>query len=292
MHERRAKPTFDMRWLETATGRSLLQEECQRVSLALDSIFGDQFLQIGQWGGDQFLGFARTRRAFALADECKRGTSFISALNCVAVASDSIDAVLLPHVLETNDDPHGVLREVDRILRSDGYVVILGFNPMSWWGLRHLLSRHRFPSGVQRMISEHRLRDWLRLLNFSVNHVSSYFFHAPIIRRSAQDDAEASIHQEQVNFRFDETAESLDCSIDRTDETIGVAQDDRKRAGNRFPDILRSRLANYRVGMLFAGCYILVARKELFTVTPIRPVWKRRRRLVGGLVNPTTRNSA
>jgi hypothetical protein len=42
----------------------------------------------------------------------------------------------------------------------------------------------------------------------------------------------------------------------------------------------------------FAGCYLLLARKQLYTVTPIRPVWKRRRQLVGGLVNPTTRNAA
>ena len=42
----------------------------------------------------------------------------------------------------------------------------------------------------------------------------------------------------------------------------------------------------------FAGCYILVARKQTYVVTPIRPAWRRRTRLVGGLVNPTTRNAA
>jgi hypothetical protein len=42
----------------------------------------------------------------------------------------------------------------------------------------------------------------------------------------------------------------------------------------------------------FAGCYMLVARKALYTATPIRPVWTSKRRLVGGLVNPSTRNVA
>ena len=41
-----------------------------------------------------------------------------------------------------------------------------------------------------------------------------------------------------------------------------------------------------------ASCYLLVARKEVFTVTPVRPAFRRRPRLVGGLVNPTTRIAA
>ncbi len=49
-------------WLETATGRSLLRQESARVRLALESIFGDQFLQIGDWGGNEFPGYARTKR--------------------------------------------------------------------------------------------------------------------------------------------------------------------------------------------------------------------------------------
>jgi hypothetical protein len=43
---------------------------------------------------------------------------------------------------------------------------------------------------------------------------------------------------------------------------------------------------------VFAGCYIVVARKQTCVVTPIRLAWRRRTALVGGLVNPTTRNAA
>ena len=64
------------------------------------------------------------------------------------------------------------LREVDRILRPDGYVVVAGFNAWGWWGVRHYLSRRRFPAGGQRMVSEHRLRDWLQLLDYTVQSAS------------------------------------------------------------------------------------------------------------------------
>jgi ubiquinone/menaquinone biosynthesis C-methylase UbiE len=58
----------------------------------------------------------------------------------LAVASDSVDAVLLPHTLERSSSPHAVLREVDRVLRPDGVLIVLSFAPGGLWGLRHLLS--------------------------------------------------------------------------------------------------------------------------------------------------------
>ncbi|MEL7448873.1 MAG: class I SAM-dependent methyltransferase [Pseudomonadota bacterium] len=36
-----------------------------------------------------------------------------------------------------------------------------------------------------------------------------------------------------------------------------------------------------------SGAYMLVARKRVFTLTPVRPVWSRRRGLVGGLAKPS-----
>ena len=134
-----------MNWIDNSAGRNLIEQEGRYVRGALDSMFGDQFLQIGTWGAEQFQVFARTRRTAVIGEDMSDSVDLVTAADCLAIAGDSIDVVLLPHVLETHVDPHGVLREVDRILRSDGHVIILGFNPVSLWGLRHILSRRRFP---------------------------------------------------------------------------------------------------------------------------------------------------
>ena len=42
----------------------------------------------------------------------------------------------MPHILEFADEPHQVLREVERVLVPEGHLVITGFNPASLWGLR------------------------------------------------------------------------------------------------------------------------------------------------------------
>lgn len=42
----------------------------------------------------------------------------------------------------------------------------------------------------------------------------------------------------------------------------------------------------------FAGVYVLVAKKRVTTLTPIKPRWRPRRALLGGLARPTTRSPA
>lgn len=83
--------------------------------------------------------------------------------------SHSIDLVVLPHRLEFCADSHAVLREVDRVLRPDGHLVVLGMNPWSLWGLRQLLPGWLLRDFVPQpapWISVAQLRDWIRLLSF------------------------------------------------------------------------------------------------------------------------------
>ncbi|MCP4409612.1 MAG: class I SAM-dependent methyltransferase [Gammaproteobacteria bacterium] len=97
---------------------------------------------------------------------------------------DSLDLVLLLHTLDFAHDPHGILREIDRILIPEGHVVIVGFNPMSLYGLWKVLpgQKNRVP-WCGRFYSLIRLRDWLSLLGFDTlaNHCLG---HNPPIQNS------------------------------------------------------------------------------------------------------------
>ena len=87
-------------------------------------------------------------------------------------ANESLDLVVLPHVLEFATDPHQILREVVRVLRPEGRLIISGFNPASLWGARQYCSRligsPYLPRDGQ-FISLIRIKDWLKLLNFSLD---------------------------------------------------------------------------------------------------------------------------
>jgi SAM-dependent methyltransferase len=243
------------RWLTGGTGAALLHEEVRQVADALDSVFGDEFLQLGEWGdAGLFRPWARTRRQAVIATRPGPGVDIVSELDDLAIGGDCVDAVLLPHTLETATDPYALLREVDRILRPDGHVVIAGFNPLGWWGARHYLARRSFPDGLQRMVADYRVRDWLQLLGFRVQRAGFYFFAPPLYRPGPWCEPGAGEAPPPSGLR-------------------GLA----------------TRLAHWQG---FAACYLLVARKEMFSMTPIRVVQRRQARLVAGLVNPTTRNVA
>lgn len=99
-------------------------------------------------------------------------------------ASQSIDLVVLPHVLEFSTDPHQVLREVERVLIPEGQLIICGFNPASLWGARHVLRRvggTSFLPRTEELISMPRMKDWLKLLNMGASQ-THFGCYAPACR--------------------------------------------------------------------------------------------------------------
>lgn len=237
-----------LQWLRSPLGSRLYALERKLVGEALAQVFGWQLLQIGLWGDDDdLISEARTQRNSVLAwhgqhapAHSGRGTMLRSRTDSLAIASDAVDAVLLPHTLEYEPDPHEILREVGRILSGEGHLVVLGFRPFSSWGLRHLLAGQGFPPGLERMIGEARLRDWLKLLGFEVVDARRYLFTLP----------------------WGSAIPSSGSFLERSGEYL-------------WP--------------LFAGGYLLKARKRVYTLTPVRPRWRRRPTVVGGLMEPTTR---
>lgn len=172
------------RWLGSPLGEALQQQEARIVEQAFDGIFGEHCLQLGLWGGARaFLKYPRIQRCASLADpENVAGEELpgiYGQLHLLPIASDSVDAVILPHTLEFSDRPHAILREVHRILRSDGYVVILGFKPGGLWGLRRLVPGLGLPPATERLIPDRQLSDWLQLLDLRIHQTVRYFFRWP-----------------------------------------------------------------------------------------------------------------
>ena len=90
----------DWSWwlLETPLGASLLQQESRVVEECFDGVFGEQCLQLGNWGDPRtFVRFARTQRCALIAEErWGEGPSAIGQLHRLPIESDSIDSVILP----------------------------------------------------------------------------------------------------------------------------------------------------------------------------------------------------
>ncbi len=146
----------------------------------MNDIYGLELLQLGQWGLQrELLSGARIRNRSVVAQTPGAGTDVVARLTHLPVQSSAIDALLLPHVLEFETDPHAVLREADRVLVGEGQILLLGFRPSGPWGWRAAASRSGFPPGLRRVLSEQRVRDWLRLLRFEITSVQHYLYALP-----------------------------------------------------------------------------------------------------------------
>lgn len=95
--------------------------------------------------------------------------NLIAKPEALPLTQKSIDACLMTHCLAYSHDPHWLLREVDRVLIDDGWLIISGFNPFSLLGMAKLVPvlRKRQPY-CSRFFPSVRVFDWLSLLNYEV----------------------------------------------------------------------------------------------------------------------------
>ena len=237
-------PESVRQWLQTPLGEQLLQLETRLVEEAIDGFFGEECLQLGLWGeANTFLRHSRTQRQWLVDPGLDGGSpSCVGEFHRLPVQDNSIDCVLLPHVLDYSDRPHAILREVDRVLTAHGHIMILGFKTGGLWGVRRLVPGAGLPPDADNLVPERRLRDWLQLLDMRIQSATRYFFRWPL-----------------PTFR-------------------GAISAKWERRGQRWwPEL--------------SACYMLSAQKRVSPLTPVKPVWRRKPKVVAGLAETTNRVS-
>lgn len=174
-------------WLDTQLGNVVADLEARICADALADVFGFQLLQVGGWGRQgELVAQARTQHRCILAPDATGPGAIRANFDALPVASASVEAVLLPHTLEHAAHPHGLLREVERVLVGEGTLLICGFNPLGPWGVRHVVSRRHFPPTANRLLSEGRVTDWLGLLGFEVTLARRFLFAPPWQQRLSE----------------------------------------------------------------------------------------------------------
>lgn len=236
-------------WYSSSLGKRLASTEKQVLDEYLPDLFGYYLLQCGcpeikaENAAGDWLKSSRVSTRFCLDYDINQGVSCQSNLAHLPIKADSLDIVILPHVLDFAVEPHQVLRETERVLIAEGHVVILGFNPWSIWSLVRLFFFWTKNSPWNaRFLKASRVMDWLALLGFDVVQCRGYFYQPPI-----QSDAVCK----KLGF---------------------------------FEDLLQRFLPNLGAG------YVLVARKRVETLTPIRPRWGSHRKVVTSGLEAETMN--
>ncbi len=180
-------------WQSGALGQALIAAEARLLATTFDDVFGQELLQLGTWGsGRTLLAQSRIRRQSVVSDTQSQlcDGDLVANLAHLPISTGAVDAVLLPHTLEYAPDPYAVLREADRVLVAEGQLIVLGFRPASFWGLRSAASRGGYPPGLRRRLASGRVRDWLGLLSYEIVSARPYLYHLP---RSPRADAATTV---------------------------------------------------------------------------------------------------
>lgn len=215
-------------WFDASLGRSLQALEIHRLRAIVPSLFGTVAVQLGRIGRLDMLDVSPAPARILYDYRLSAGEALVEGRpEALPFEARSVDVALLPHTLDFCDNPHQVLREVNRVLAPEGHAVILGFNPVSLWGLRRaFVRRPRAAPWNGRFLRLARIKDWLGLLDFEITHGGMLYYRPPLAREGLMD---------RLHF--------LD------------------KMGDRW-------------WPMTAAVYLLVAKKRVAGVTPLRIDWK------------------
>ncbi len=176
-------------WFASPLGKALVEAEQQAIADATHSVFGYHLLQLGISGQLDLTEASRISHRFALHPRPEPNTrlSALADFNHLPLPTETLDAVLLHHVLDFSQSPHHLLREATRVVIPRGHLIIVGFNPWSLWGIGSRLAqlfsckarwRHQY-------LRLGRLLDWLKLLDVEPIDIYQGFFPPPLPQEGA-----------------------------------------------------------------------------------------------------------
>ena len=176
-----ARPAGPPGWFADGFGRMVAvreQRECDRESRAA---FGFYALQLGAAGRD----LLRRCPAQSRVRVCPDGGGIRARWDELPFETESVDFVVAAHALDAAADPRDVLREIVRVLRPEGRLLVIGFNPFS------ILAPVARRSGIPwagKWLSAARVKDWLALLEMTMVGGSFSVFRPPLrdFRKSAK----------------------------------------------------------------------------------------------------------
>ncbi|BBL73633.1 hypothetical protein MishRS11D_07310 [Methylomagnum ishizawai] len=165
-------------YLVSTLGQILQTIEASYLQSALKLTYNQKTLQVGLLGSETLYIDPEFLRDFVLVDDIPpasslRPHSLIAAATELPIDSESVDVLILPHVIEFEADRHQVLREAERVLKPEGRLFILGINPWNPHGLIGHLPREPAVWHT-RSVSSHRMLDWLGLMKFEAEYNAAF----------------------------------------------------------------------------------------------------------------------
>jgi SAM-dependent methyltransferase len=170
-------------WYQSPLGQALLHAEKIGLDQVLPLIFGYYLLQMNGPSNPDFLNSCLIHTHITASPNIPNNPSdnFINCnFNELPFLPNSLDAVIIFHLLEFSDNPKTILNEVYNALIPGGTLIVFGFNPRSLWGLARKLNKNKSAPWNAKFISTWHLRRLLGDTGFNVGDYKTFYFRPPI----------------------------------------------------------------------------------------------------------------
>lgn len=170
---------FLFSFYETPQGKLLQIVEKNYLKRSITVSCKQTILQIGGLGWENEFIECSLYQNYRILDLKGQGfaeaTKICGKVNLLPIQSETVDLVLLPHLLEFDAKRFQTMREIERILKAGGEVIILNFNLLNIWVRMQFLWNIKMSDSWQGyFISRSRISDWLKLLDFELKSTSEF----------------------------------------------------------------------------------------------------------------------
>jgi len=173
------KRKFLFAWYETPRGKLLKELEADYLERSITVSCKHTILQIGGLGWEDDFIDCSLYKCYTILDAKCLGSANARKIKAksskLPLQNNSVDMVIMPHILEFDASRFQTMREVERVLKPEGTLLVLNFNPLSLWvRYQYLWDKKLADSWGGHFISRARILDWLKLLNFEVTVISEF----------------------------------------------------------------------------------------------------------------------
>jgi len=169
-------------WYKTELGKSLTDLEHSHIEREIDHAVGYYLVVQSPLKSISF-NQHRLRESILIAPELELGAPknvVVAKASELPLESDGVDVHVLHHTLDLSLTPHDDLREAARTLLPSGKLIVVGFNPLSIWGLRRLFSKRVKAPWCGRFIGHKRLEDWLKVAGLTLEEKHFIHYEPPL----------------------------------------------------------------------------------------------------------------
>ncbi|QIZ76832.1 class I SAM-dependent methyltransferase [Ferrimonas lipolytica] len=163
-------------WQSLPSGEWLQQQVEANLSDWLPRLFGYHLLKLGPLASQLSSSACPIQHQISLANN---DGSVHADLNALPFQQGTIDACIASFCLEFDQDPHRILREIDRVMICGGHLVLIGFNGFSPLGIGYMLPHLRKrPPWNGRLFNPSRVEDWLGVLGYRILETEPVTLHS------------------------------------------------------------------------------------------------------------------